>query len=380
MSIGKRVSVLALLLCSSIALAGCFGKSKKGPQPSPLPVINSSFAIKQAWNLRMGEVNFPLVPRVLSGNRVLLADSKGTVWMLNAANGNVLWQTALGVNLTAGVGSDGNITAVVSRDNDLIALDEQGKEIWRKRITSQVLTPPLVGGGRIFLSAADHSILAFDASNGSGLWRQQQNTPEALVLRRDSVLDAYENTLILGLTSNLYGVDPDTGAPRWGAAIGNPRGTNEVDRLADLVGGAARNGDIFCACSYQNAIACVKNGGEVLWSKSSSCESGVAVDPSRLYEVESNGRIYALDQSSGNTVWVNEQLRYRHLSAPLVLGDRTLVIGDLDGNVHLLSREDGSFLGRLTTNSSGIEVTPVAVGNMLVIVTKNGTVYGFSPE
>lgn len=380
MSIQKRIGFFALLICSSIVLAGCFGKSKKGPQPSPLPVINSSLVPKQAWSMRIGDVGFPLVPRVLDGNRVLLADSKGTVWMLNAATGNVLWQKALGVNLTAGVGSDGKITAVVSRDNDLIALDEQGNEIWRKRITSQVLTPPLVGGGRVFLNAADRSILAFDASNGAGLWRQQQNTPEALVLRRNGVLEAYENSLILGLTANLYGVDPDTGAPRWGAAIGNPRGTNEVDRLAELVGGAARNGNIFCACSYQNAVACVKDGGEVLWGKSSTCENGVAVDPYRLYEVEGNGSIYALDQSNGDTIWVNEQLRYRHLSAPLVLGNRTLVIGDLDGNVHLLSREDGSFLGRLTTNSSGIEVTPVAVGNMLIIVTKNGTVYGFSPE
>ena len=380
MSIKKPLAKTVLLFCVGIALTGCFGKSnKKGPVAKPLPEVVSSMSVEQAWAIRIGDVNFPLVPKAIDGNKVALADGKGNVWMVDASTGSVLWQTSVGKGLTAGVGSDGDTTAVVTRDNDLVALDRQGGEIWRKRVTTQVLTPPLVAGGRIFLNTADRSILAFDASNGAGLWRQQQNTAESLILRRDGVLDAYHNTLIIGMTSNLYGADPDTGAPQWGAPIGKPRGTNEVDRLADLVGGIAHNDDVFCACSYQSAVACVKEGGEVLWSKPSSCEFGVAVDYNSTYVVEADGRIYALDQNTGNTLWVNEQLRYRQLTGALVMGGRTLVIGDADGNVHLLSREDGSFLGRLRTNSSGIDVTPVAVGGNLIVVTKNGNVYGFRP-
>lgn len=380
MNIKRPLTKTILVLCASVALAGCFGKSsKKGPQPKPLPEIVASISVGQAWALRMADVDFPMVPRAVGGN-VALADGKGTVWMVNAANGNIVWQTPVAKGLTAGVGSNGRMSAVVTRDNDLVTLDEQGRELWRKRVATQVLTPPLVAGGRIFLNTADHSILAFDASNGAGLWRQQQNTAESLILRRDGTLDAYGNTLVLGMTSNFYGVDPDTGAPQWGAPISKPRGTNEIDRLADLVGGVARNGNVFCACSYQNAVACVKEGGEVLWSKSSTCEYGVAVDNNKTYVVEADGRIYAMNQSTGDTLWVNEQLRYRHLTGPLAMGERTLVVADADGYVHLLSREDGSFLGRLSTNSSGIEITPVAVGGTLIIVTKNGNVYGFNPQ
>lgn len=381
MVIKKSVTQTLLVLCASVALAGCFGgkSSKKGPVAKPLPEVVSTISVAQVWNMRIGDVNFPLVPKAVNG-QVALADSKGTVWMLNASTGGVVWQASVGKNLSAGVGSNGRITAVVTKDNDLVALDEQGRELWRKRVTTQVLTPPLVAGGRIFLNTAEHSVQAFDASNGAGLWRQKQDTADSLILRRDGTLDTYGNTLILGMTSNLYGVNPDTGAPLWGAPIGKPRGTNEIDRLADLVGGVARSGNIFCACSYQNAVSCVKEGGEVLWSKRSTCEYGVSVDHGNAYVVEADGRIYALNQNTGDTQWVNEQLRYRQLTGALAMGDRTLVVGDSDGNIHLLSREDGSFMGRLTTNSSGIAITPVEVNGTLVVVTRNGTVYGFRPQ
>ena len=368
-----------VVTCAALSLAGCFGSSKGNrPEPEPLPVVTPLLTTTQVWSTRVGDVDFPLVPRVV-GTQIALAGGDGTVLMLNASTGQVIWQASAGARLTAGVGSNGRYTAVVTRDNDLVVFDERGQELWRKRVAAQVLTPPLVAGGRVFVNATDRSIQAYDVRNGAGLWRQQQNTNDSLVLRRDGALDAYGNILIVGLTANLYGVSPDTGAPLWGLPIGNPRGTNEIDRLADVVGGVARNGDVLCARSYQNAIACIQAGGAVLWSKSADSDQGLAVDSQNVYAVESDGRIMALNQQTGAAVWNNDQLRYRQLTAPLALGQRSVVIGDSQGNIHLLSRQDGSFLGRFTTNSSGVAVTPVAVGDMLIIVTRNGTVYGFRP-
>jgi hypothetical protein len=48
--------------------------------------------------------------------------------------------------------------------------------------------------------------------------------------------------------------------------------------------------------------------------------------------------------------------------------------------VHLLSRQDGSVLNRLTTDGSGIAATPVLVGDTLVVVTRKGNVFGFQPQ
>ena len=59
---------------------------------------------------------------------------------------------------------------------------------------------------------------------------------------------------------------------------------------------------------------------------------------------------------------------------------RSVVLGDGTGLVHLLSRQDGSALDRLTTDGSGIAATPVAAGNTLVVVTRAGGVYAYRPD
>ena len=48
--------------------------------------------------------------------------------------------------------------------------------------------------------------------------------------------------------------------------------------------------------------------------------------------------------------------------------------------MHLMSRSDGSPLARLTTDGSAIGVTPVVSGGTMVVVTRNGGIYGFRPE
>ena len=84
-------------------------------------------------------------------------------------------------------------------------------------------------------------------------------------------------------------------------------------------------------------------------------------------------------RSDGERAWTSERLKYRELTAPLAVG-RSLVIGDDKGLVHLVSREDGSTLNRLTPDGSPIVATPVLAGNTVVVVTRNGGVFGYRPE
>jgi hypothetical protein len=63
-----------------------------------------------------------------------------------------------------------------------------------------------------------------------------------------------------------------------------------------------------------------------------------------------------------------------------LLFGRAVVVGDSTGLLHLLSRDNGSPLNRLSTDGSAISVGPVLAGNTLVVVTRKGGVYGFVPE
>jgi hypothetical protein len=57
-----------------------------------------------------------------------------------------------------------------------------------------------------------------------------------------------------------------------------------------------------------------------------------------------------------------------------------LVMADDKGLVHVLSREDGSDMARLSTDASGAAAEPVLSGNALVVQTRNGGVFAWLPE
>jgi outer membrane protein assembly factor BamB len=155
---------------------------------------------------------------------------------------------------------------------------------------------------------------------------------------------------------------------------------NEIERLVDLVGRVGRVGDDVCVRAFQAAVGCVDTSrGALTWVQRADGAVGVHADQDRVYGAESNGRVVAWKRSSGEVAWTTDRLLNRGLTAPLAAG-RSIVFGDVQGYVHLLSREDGSILNRLQTDGSPVVAAPVLAGNTLVVVTRNGGVFGWRPE
>ena len=357
-------------------LGGCFGGASK-PKPTELQPVTALVSARQSWTARIGKVDFPLQASV-SGTTVALASSDGTVALLDAQSGRDIWRLQLKTPIGAGAGSDGKTAAVVTRENDVVAIQD-GRELWRQKLNAEAFTAPFVAGGRIFVLAADRSVNAFDGQTGRKLWSQQRPT-EPLVLNQSGVMLAVGDTLVVGLAGRLAGLNPTNGSVRWEVPIASPRGINDVERLVDLVGPVSRDGDNVCARAFQASIGCVNAArGSLLWTKPANGVQGLSGDDRLLFGTEADGTVIAWKRSDGERVWSIERLRYRNLTAPLVAG-RSVVVGDLAGFVHLLSRDDGSLLNRLPTDGSPIVAAPVLVGSTLVVVTQNGGVYGFQPE
>lgn len=369
------------LVVLAASLAGCSlwsGGGSAKPVPTDLGANVAVLGVWQAWTARVGNVaGLPLEVHA-AGNVVTVASSDGVVAAIDARTGGDVWRTALGEPLSAAVGSDGKSAAVVSRSNALIVLDS-GRERWRETLAAQVFTPPLVAGGRVFVLSADRSVSAYDATTGRRLWAQQR-PGEPLVLRQAGVLLAVGDTLVVGLSGRLVGLNPDNGSVRWEAPLASARGTNDVERLVELVGRTSRVGDSVCARSFQAAVGCVNTArGSVVWTQPASGAEGVHGDADALFGVESNGTVAAWRRSDGSRLWGSDRLKHRKLTAPLLLG-RSVVIGDSTGVVHLLSRTDGAPLNRIATDGSGIAAAPAVAADTLVVVTRNGSIYGFRPD
>ena len=373
----------AAVLAGVVALLGACAADK--PKPTPLENYTPKIAGRAVWNIRLNPsiLGFSstresvLIPTVRDG-RVLAATAGGDVAALAADTGAVLWRSSVGSPISAGLGSDGRFLSVVTRGNEVVTFDGQ-REAWRKRVPASVVTPPLVAGERVFVMTVDRAVHAFDAIDGRRLWTLQR-PGDALTLAQPGVLSAMRNTLLVGQGAKLAGVDPTAGNVQWEISMASPRGTNEVERLADLVGPLARVGDRVCARAFQSAVACADGvKGAILWSRNVGGANAVGSDNDLVFGADATDRIAAWRVANGDVAWSNEKLLYRGLSGALAVGP-VVVFGDSEGYVHFLSTTTGEQQLRLPTDGSPIVGPPVLAGNTLIVSTQGGGLFAFRPN
>jgi outer membrane protein assembly factor BamB len=373
---GQRLAASTALL-AVVLTAGCSLFSADKPKPKELVAIVAPITVRPAWNQSVGAVQFPLTVAV-NGNVLTLAASDGTVAAVEADSGRAVWRTNIGAKISAGVGSDGTVAALVTRDGELVAL-EAGRVRWRKPVGVRVATAPLVAGGRVFVLGVDRTVQAFDATDGIRLW-QVARPGDPLTLSQTGVITAFKNTLVVGQGPRMAGIDPVAATVRWEVPLGSPRGANEVERLADLIGPVVRSGDLLCARSFQAAVGCVDAQlGSVAWSKTVGGTDAIGGDGELVFGADASDRLSAWRTATGDVAWTSEALMFRGLSAPAAVGT-SVVFGDASGMLHWFSRAKGEAQARVTTDGSAIQTPPVSVGGVLVVVTRNGGVFAFRPS
>lgn len=377
-----RAASRAAVCLTAGLLVACAGGGDKA-KPAELATNASKLGVRLAWTARVGAVNFPLDIAVASVNTansaaINIASGDGVVASFDAASGRELWRAQAGKALAAGVGSDAGFAAVVTTSNELITFDK-GREVWRQKLGASSYTAPLVAAGKVFVLGADRAISAFELADGKKLWSQKKSA-EALTLRQSGVLLMVSDTLVSSASGRLLGVNPLDGNVRWSTPIATARGANEIERLVDLVGLVSNNSEVVCARAYRVSVGCVNTlRGNLLWTKPAVGQEGVRGDARTLFGAEADGKVIAWNRVNGERLWQTEQLLNRNLSAPAVL-DQAIAVGDSTGLVHFLSKTDGSPLNRMTTDGSAMAAAPVVVGNTLVVVTRNGGVFGFIAE
>ncbi|WAC72763.1 outer membrane protein assembly factor BamB [Roseateles sp. SL47] len=369
-----RPLIRTVVVAGAVAVLGACSlfSSSKDTKPAPLETFTTALNARVAWEARVDSVKFPLSVAAVN-NQFVVAGSDGVVTALAADTGNVLWRVEMGKGLNAGVGSDGRFAAAVTRDNELV-VSEGAKILWRKTVTVPVITSPFVAGERVFVLTLDRMVQAYDAQDGRKLW-ELRRPGEPLTLQQPGVIAAHQNTLLVGQGPRLAGVDPLRGTLQWEATISNPRGTNEVERLADLVGPMGRDNAIFCARAFQSAVGCINaERGSAIWTRSIGGTRGVSSDATMTVAADASDRISAWGTPTGDVLWTSDQFLNRKLSAPLVT-EKSVIFGDSEGYVHFLSRDKGQTIQRLSTDSSGVAAAPVRLGDVVLIATRSGKLY-----
>ena len=370
MSLHKRFVAFAAFAAMALLLGACSSTPDK-PTPTALGDFKEQLSVSKLWSAQIGPVSSPLTAQ-LNGTQLALASANGLLSLVNAETGTEVWRFALNTSLSAGVGTDGNRLSVITKSNELVTVAD-AKVLWKVKLPALSFTAPLVAGGRVFVLTADRTVIAFDGASGQKLWSQQR-TGDALVLKQAGILTSYQDNLLVGLSGRLVAMNPSNGVTRWEVTIGSSRGTNEVERLVDLVSGVSRVNNVVCARAFQTSVTCVDaQRGSNLWTRASQGHVGLSGSQAALFGAESDGKLVAWNRAGGQVLWQSEALRFRGLTAPAA-ADGQLVVGDDLGWLHWMDAGNGQTLARIQIDASGIAMPPVPYGKTWVVITKSGLV------
>jgi outer membrane protein assembly factor BamB len=377
-------------VAAAAALGGCanlsnfslnpldwFGRSAP-PPPAPLVQIANPIPARVLWQASVGKAELATFTPAVAEGSVFAAAADGTVVRLDATSGRQVWRVRLPSVLSGGVGADGKLVVVGSAEGEVIALDADGATLWRARVSSEVLSAPVVAGDLVVVRSADSRIFALDARDGRRRWVFQRAAP-ALAVRSPAGAVARGGFVFAGFSGGkLVAVALANGALRWEGTVSLPKGTTELERVSDVVGLPWVGERDACAVAFQGRAACFDLGnGNQIWARDVSSSSGLGVDARAVFVSEDRGAVAAFERTTGRSFWRQDKLANRHLSAPIAVGAE-VAFGDLEGQVHLLSRESGAFVGRIATDGTPIRSAPVALGSGFLVQTTGGNLYAIA--
>jgi outer membrane protein assembly factor BamB len=381
----KFQNILFALLFG-LMLSGCGGigdtisEMTKGKDnaipPTPLTEIQSTLDVSTGWSRNVGKggnLNFINLKPMLADNQIFVASRDGTVMAIDAENGSTRWEVSTKTRLGGGPGVGDSLVLLGSSEGEVIALSiVDGKELWRSRVTSEVLSVPAAAAGVVVARAIDGRVFGLSAIDGRRLWTYDRTVP-TLTLRGSSSPVIAGGLVVYGSDSGkLSALSLKEGLPLWEKSVAFPSGRSELDRIVDIDGNPLVINGVIYAASYQGRVIALElETARTIWSKDVSTSTDMSADRLNLYVSDAEGNVWALDRRTGASLWKQDKLQYRAVTGPVVIGNH-VVVSDFEGYQHWLSSDDGHFVARVNTASSGVGSTAITDGNMVYSYSKNG--------
>ena len=384
----RTLAISALLLTiSACSLYGdvkdsvsekIFGKEDPNP-PAELTEIKPTVEAKILWSTKLGaSESFDFTPAA-DGGAVYATSAVGEIVKVNALTGVIEWRIKSGEKLSGGVGVGANVVLVGTAQGAMLAYDLAGKALWKAKLSSEVLSVPRVFVDMAIVRAGDNHIFGINLHDGSRKWVYERANP-SLSLRSSAGIAVDGGAVYAGFAGGkMVSLRADNGNVIWEATIAQPKGVTEIERIADITSLPVTDGPLVYAVAYQGKIAAVdRTNGRVVWSRDISSYAGLNADDGKVFVSHTAGSIYSLDYTSGKTFWRQAALANRKITAPVPMGS-LIAVGDFEGYVHFLNRDDGAFAARVKTDNAAVMPQMIAIGtNQLLAQTRDGGLYAIS--
>lgn len=372
----RKYKIPFALTILTVALLGCSSNKIKVEhvKPNPLPKLVQAKALVPVFSQSVSATSKedPLRLRLDVDNGVIFAlDPKGEVTAYQGKQR--LWQQKVSKQgLSSGVEAAEGTVIVGNKKGQLFALDQAiGEQKWTAQLSGAILSASLIQAGRVVTLSNDGTVYAHDLATGQQVWTY--NLPDVqFSLRGTASPIALDPRTVLIASSNayVYALDILTGVPRMQRRVAVSDGRSDVQRLNDIDGDPVVAGQFLVTTSFQGQVTVTDLASQqVLWSENASSIQRPEVSNNTVYVTQADGKITAYALTTGEQLWQNDSLLNRQLSNPVVLG-QDLVVGDLEGVLHLIDPNSGQLIGRSKT--SGEVRSLRVIDGQLYVSTRKG--------
>lgn len=374
-----RLSLIGLTTLFTLSLlSGCTGTLTLESHPTELAPIQAIATAEQKWYKQpQSRVDsWEGSPTIITDNkRIYVTHPRGRVRALDAECGCRQWNVETDQLTTGALGSGDGYLMVGTHKGELLALSSgDGQLQWRSELSSEVMGTPLISQGVVVVRTNDGKMYGLNATNGERQWVYETIVP-SLSLRGigdplivdDAVYAGFSNGKVAALSVS-------DGKLLWDKIVTLAKGRSELERLVDVDAELAYEGGVLYAVAFQGRLVAMDaTSGRIIWAREFSAHSGVAVRGGQLFISDAEGQVWSIDRRTGATLWRQEKLKRRELTAP-VIHDGAVVVGDLGGYLHWLSIEDGSFVARRHLDDEAVMEAPFVIGDLLYSVAHSGSI------
>ncbi len=335
------------------------------------------------------------------GNGAMTALKRHLV-CLDRATGKVLWNKAVAAELpedsysgfltehgyaSSTPATDGERVYVFFGKTGVLAFDFAGQELWRTNVGKESGNRRwgsgaslLLHGDKVIVNASEESqsIRALDKATGKEVWKSDSSSLE-LCYGTPALVPAGDHTdLVLAVSGELWGMNPDTGKLRWFA------GTNVSGNVSPSI--VAADGAIYVNGGFpQLGATAIRGGGQgdvtatnVLWqSQYGSYVPSPIVSGGQLFVANDQGFAVCLNAKSGELIF-KERLPGASASGG---GGKPFYASAVlaNGLVYAVSRQNGTFVfeakpqfklvaqNKLAGDSSRFNATPALADRQLFL-------------
>lgn len=380
-----QVAVIASLV---LFLTGCslFSSEEDVVVMADLPDFESSYQPKIAWQESISDgidKYYSQLQPIADQDAVYAASRDGYIKAFSVSSGEQLWSADFSDHpsnalnrsprFSGGIALAGDTLFIGTENAQVLAFDKRtGALKWLAKVSGEVIAKPVYGDGKVVVHTSRGELIALEADTGKEVWTLNNKQPK-LTLRGSAAPSISQGGVVYGRADGFVAVALlTTGQPLWQRVVAHPHGATELDRLVDVdMQPIINNGTVYTLAYNGNLIAIDLLKGKPLWTRKYAAFTDIALAGNTLYLTDYRGYIFAVDRKSGEEHWVNSQLSYRNVTG-VTVANQYIVVGDAQGYLHWLDRDNGHFVAQQYLDSDGLYMQPIATEQYLYLQTRSG--------